>query len=116
MNATQAKKIKVTCDKCNGTGYLAYHANVENSVCFPCGGSGEITVRKNDRKPGFDWNEYHAKKITFIINLQDSTIAKMSREQINAMDYYVYMMTMDRKCMWLYYFYVDAIWPKCYSL
>jgi hypothetical protein len=105
------QKIKVTCDKCNGTGYLSYHSNYANGVCFPCQGTGKITVRKNSRKPSFDW-DYHAKKITFIINLTEEKMDKMTEKQVLEMDHYVYAMTMDRQCMWLYHFYVEAFRAK----
>lgn len=109
MSATQIKKVKVTCDKCNGTGHLEYHANYVNGVCFACGGSGKIVVRKNDRKPTFDWTETAAKKIMFIIDINETQLNRMSLQQLVAMDDYVYGMTMDRKCMWLYHFYVESI-------
>jgi hypothetical protein len=115
MNATQIKKIRITCDKCNGRGVLSYHAHVDNGVCYPCNGTGKVWARKNDRKPTFEWNEFHAKRIQFIIDLQPSTLAKMTYDQKGAMDDYVFGMTCDNKCNWLYHYYVEVIRPAIIS-
>jgi len=108
---TTAKKIKVTCDKCSGKGHLSYHMNVENGICFPCKGTGKILAYKNDRKPGFDWDDYHSKRIMFIVNATTATIEKMTVAQCNEMDRYVFAMTMNRTCMWLYHFYRESLRP-----
>lgn len=34
------------CSKCQGTGYVPYHADYANGVCFDCGGTGRM---KNTR-------------------------------------------------------------------
>ena len=106
---TQAKKIRVTCDKCNGSGHLAYHSNYANGVCFPCAGTGKITVRKGDRKPGFEWNDYVAKKIMFIVNIDMETLYRMTEDQVVAMDNFVHNMAAKKECMWLYRFYCEAV-------
>jgi hypothetical protein len=105
MNAT--KKKTYLCGKCNGQRKLRGFAHVENGICFACNGSGKVTVKKNDRKP-FDW-ESNRKKIEFIIDMTIEDFARMTREQVNAMDDYVHGMTMDRRCMWLYRYYCENL-------
>ena len=56
MNARPAaKKILVTCDKCEGKGYINGFEHYANGVCFQCSGNGtceytahEVKVRAED--------------------------------------------------------------------
>lgn len=40
-------KNTVICTKCNGTGYIAGFAHVNNGVCFDCGGAGTRLLMPN---------------------------------------------------------------------
>lgn len=38
-NKTSEQTEKVTCSRCNGTGYLSQYAHVEGGICFKCRGA-----------------------------------------------------------------------------
>lgn len=40
----------VPCEKCNGTGWLTYHLNVDNGKCFQCAGSGSVSVKSRSAR------------------------------------------------------------------
>jgi hypothetical protein len=35
----------VRCGKCSGTGFIGAYAAIQNGVCFPCAGKGELKVK-----------------------------------------------------------------------
>jgi hypothetical protein len=114
MNATQTKKTTYACGKCEGRGFLRSFSHIANGVCFACEGTGKVTVKDGFRK-AFDW-ETNRKKIMFIIDMSVEDMNKMTYAQVVAMDDYVHMMTMDRKCMWLYRYYCENLRNKALEI
>ena len=44
----------INCGKCGGSGYIPYHANYANGVCFQCSGTGKEKIgfgRSPNRAP-----------------------------------------------------------------
>ena len=37
---SKPKAVSVTCDRCNGSGYIARYNHIENGICFKCRGVG----------------------------------------------------------------------------
>ena len=35
-----SKPVKVTCDRCNGSGKIPKYKHIENGICFKCRGVG----------------------------------------------------------------------------
>lgn len=44
------EKVKCTCSKCGGSGYIEKYSNIVNGICFKCGGTGVIMVDKETVK------------------------------------------------------------------
>ena len=39
---SKPKPVRVTCDRCNGSGYIARYNHVEKGICFKCRGNKEF--------------------------------------------------------------------------
>jgi RecJ-like exonuclease len=41
-------KKMVTCDKCNGRGYIPAYMHRHNGVCYSCNGSGNVEISESE--------------------------------------------------------------------
>jgi hypothetical protein len=39
---SKPKPVRVTCDRCNGSGYIPRYNHIENGICFKCRGNKEF--------------------------------------------------------------------------
>lgn len=110
MQATQTRKTKlVECPKCDGLGNIRTFSHVLNGVCFCCKGHGVVMASRR-KQPLLNWEE-NEKKIMFILNLDDARYCRLNAAQRSEIDRYVFAMTMNRVCMWLYHFYRERFRP-----
>jgi uncharacterized phage protein len=43
---------KKTCPRCQGTGHIDHYLHVAHGVCFKCGGSGKVEIKKAPSSDG----------------------------------------------------------------
>lgn len=81
MNARPAaKKILVTCDKCNGSGYLAHFAGYADGVCFVCNGTGKVDATLSDCKMNAETRAYVAGIRSWLADFDGAEVAAVARK------------------------------------